>query len=157
MSKLIFYNDEPQTVDDFIMVKVEQLLEQAVNENRKKRKIEEKVVRQYSSDFKDEMLFLGSVNDLSQFPVYTGRGVQEHAPDIQGSLADNGFTSLTLWYADVSPEEVDHYKNKLVADDFSESGNEFTKETKSVKYYIMIEYSKDTRKMRMYHTIEKIK
>lgn len=157
MKKIKFNNDEPKTVDDFISKKVEKMLEQSDVETKKRRNIEDKLYKQYSLVIEDEFRYLASVNDLSQFPRYSGRGIQEHAPDIKGSLADSGFTSMTLWYSDVFPEEVKDYKELLISNNFKVAGNEYTKETSDTKYYVMVEYSESTKNMRLYHTISKNK
>jgi|GEM_PF-3471468 len=148
---------ELETVDAFIEKKVEQLLEQSIIENKKRRKIEEKVYKKYSVDVEEELHYLGAVSDLSQFPKYSGRGMQEHAPDIQGTISDDGFTTMTLWYREVSLEEVEEFKELLISNRFLGNKNEYTKETSKLKYYVMIEYSESSKRMRLYHTITKIK
>lgn len=148
---------ELETVDSFIEKNVKQLLDQSIIENNKRRKIEEKVNERCSVDVEQEVRYLGAVSDLSLFPKYSGRGMQEHAPDIQGTILDDGFTSMTLWYRDVSLAEVGEYKELLISNEFLGNKNEFTKETSKLKYYVMIEYSESSKRMRSYHTITKIK
>ncbi len=150
------YKVEPKTTDDFIMQKVETLIEQSIIENKKRRKLENRENKKFPYDFKDEMGLLNSVNELSHFPTYTGRGIQEHAPDIKGSLTDDGFTSMTLWYHDVSQREVDDLSKKLISKRFTKRGNEYAKRTDDLEYYVMIEYSNNTSQLRLYHTVKKI-
>ncbi|MEG0980106.1 MAG: hypothetical protein RR911_03380 [Oscillospiraceae bacterium] len=157
MIKFFKDNSEPITADDFITNKVQRMLEQSINENNKRRKIEDNVYDEYSEVIDEEFRYLGSVNELSQFPRYSGRGNQEHAPDIKGSLADDGFTSMTLWYCDVTPKEVKEFKELLISNGFLETGNEFIKKTTQIRFYIMIEYSEVTTQLRLYHTITKLK
>jgi hypothetical protein len=148
--------NELETIDDFIDRKVLQLIEQSIVENKKKRKVKEKVHKKYCKDFEEEVYYLDAVSELSKFPKYSGRGVQDYSPDIQGSICNDGFTSMTLWYSDVSPAEVEDFNEQLMSDGFLINKKEFTKETSKLKYYVMIEYSKSNRKMRLYHKITKI-
>ncbi len=147
---------EPETIDDFIERKVEQLLEQSIIENKKNRRVKENAHKRYCTDIEEGFRYLDSISELSKFPKYSGRGIQEHSPYIQGRIFDDGFTSMTLWYSDVSLEEVEIFKDVLLSNSFLNNKNEFVRETSKLKYYIMIEYSQNSKKMRLYHKITKI-
>lgn len=149
------YTSTTELVDRFIDNKVEEMLEQSIVENRKRRKLEHKISDVFPESKADDIALINSTYELMNFPIYNGTGEREHAPDIQGSLENEGKISQTLWYRAVPLEEKEEYVRVLVSDGFEGQNNEYAMVKNDKKYYINIEYSNRQKQMRLYHTITK--
>lgn len=147
---------EEKTADYFIKQKVDDLIERSVIEGQKRKQIEAKVSDECSNPSTPEgMEYLSSISDFSAFPKYMGRGFQENAPDISGSLTTKGHATLLLWYADVSNEEAETFKATVLESGFEKVGDDYVK--KSGNQRLSMSISASAGKLRIFHeiTVEK--
>lgn len=139
-------NDTPKknSVEYFINNKVEDLIERASVEGKRRKRIEEKVVDD-SVDMNTEtgIEYLNSIAaEFSDFPKYVGRGIQDLAPEIDGN-------SLTMRFSEVEPSEIDDFIAKIVNDGFLKEGDDYVKVAGKEKLIIAISSAAD--KLRIFY------
>ena len=143
---------EEKTADYFINAKVGDLIERSVVEGRKRRNIENKISNDcLDTSTAEGFAHLNSISDFIDFPKYKGRGMQELAPDLNGSLEDTGHATLTLWYSDVLSTEVDTFKTLVESNGFVKSGDDYIKRQNGKKMQMSISFSEG--KLRIFHEV----
>ncbi|MBQ0135162.1 MAG: hypothetical protein KBS43_00280 [Oscillospiraceae bacterium] len=126
-----------KTVDYFIDSKVDDLIEKAVTEGQKRQQLQNKVADECSDINTDEGLeYLTSIADFSDFPKYSGRGIQDAAPDIDAN-------TLTMWFSEVENNEVEDFIAKVSNAGFEKQGQDFVKEVDGKKLIMSISSSGD--------------
>lgn len=126
-----------KTVDYFIDSKVDDLIEKAVIEGKKRQQLQNKVADECSDINTDEGLeYLTSIADFSDFPKYSGRGIQDAAPDIDAN-------TLTMWFSEVEKNEVEDFIAKVSNAGFEKQGQDFVKEVDGKKLIMSISSSGD--------------
>ncbi|MCQ2488689.1 MAG: hypothetical protein MJ143_05395 [Clostridia bacterium] len=126
-----------KTVDYFIDSKVDDLIEKAVIEGQKRQQLQNKVADECSDINTDEGLeYLTSIADFSDFPKYSGRGIQDAAPDIDAN-------TLTMWFSEVEKNEVEDFIAKVSNAGFEKQGQDFVKEVDGKKLIMSISSSGD--------------
>lgn len=126
-----------KTVDYFIDSKVDDLIEKAVIEGQKRQQLQNKVADECSDINTDEGLeYLTSIADFSDFPKYSGRGIQDAAPDIDAN-------TLTMWFSEVENNEVEDFIAKVSNAGFEKQGQDFVKEVDGKKLIMSISSSGD--------------
>lgn len=126
-----------KTVDYFIDSKVDDLIEKAVTEGQKRQQLQNKVADECSDINTDEGLeYLTSIADFSDFPKYSGRGIQDAAPDIDAN-------TLTMWFSEVEKNEVEDFIAKVSNAGFEKQGQDFVKEVDGKKLIMSISSSGD--------------
>lgn len=144
--------NEEKTVDFFINSKVDDLIERSVQEGKKRSQIEIKVENECGDISTTEGFeYLSSISDFSDFPKYKGRGFQENAPDISGSLSLKGEACLTMWFADVYDNEVKNFKQSIVNAGFTPQGSDYVK--KNGDKTLTMSVSASAGKLRIFHKI----
>ena len=134
-----------KTVDYFIDNRVEDLIDRAVVEGNRRRRIEEKVVDDCADPNTTEgQEFFGSIADFSAFPMYSGRGLQESAPDMDSK-------TLTMWFSEVESQEVDEFKAQIEAAGFVFDGADYVKDIDGVKHTMSVSTLND--KLRVFYKI----
>lgn len=145
--------EEDKTVDDLIKNKINELLCQTNIDNSNYDDIDYKINQKYNQIVENDVRYIGSISDFSQFPKYCGRGTQEMPPDINGSLENEGLITLKTWYMDVTEEEFNQFVELFISNGFIANGKEFKKYVDNTIYYAMIDYSETDKRLRIYHTI----
>lgn len=126
-----------KTVDYFIDSKVDDLIEKAAIEGKKRQQLQNKVADECSDINTDEGLeYLTSIADFSDFPKYSGRGIQDAAPDIDAN-------TLTMWFSEVENNEVEDFIAKVSNAGFEKQGQDFVKEVDGKKLIMSISSSGD--------------
>lgn len=126
-----------KTVDYFIDSKVDDLIEKAVTEGQKRQQLQNKVADECSDINTDEGLeYLTSIANFSDFPKYSGRGIQDAAPDIDAN-------TLTMWFSEVENNEVEDFIAKVSNAGFEKQGQDFVKEVDGKKLIMSISSSGD--------------
>ncbi len=144
---------EEKTADYFIKQKVDDLIERSVIEGKKRKQMEIKVSNACSDVTTEEGFnYINSLSDFSAFPKYSGRGIQENAPDISGSLVNTGHATLLLWFADVSDEEVETFRASVLDAGFEKVGDDYVKE--NGKQRLSMSISASAGKLRVFHEIK---
>ena len=127
---------ETQTVEDYIDNKVDYMIEKAVVEGKKRRQIENKVAdvcSDPSTDMGND--YLNSFSDFSEFPKYAGRGIQNTAPDFDGN-------TLTMWFTDVSEDDVKYFIEQVISVGFEHADrDDYIREIDGEKQTMAISYS----------------
>ncbi len=150
--KSIEKRTEEKTADYFIKQKVDDLIERSVIEGKKRKQMEAKVSDECSDISTPEGFdYITSLSDFSAFPKYMGRGFQENAPDISGSVVKTGHATLLLWFADVSDEEVATFKASVVSAGFEKVGDDYVKVVGNQRLSMSI--SSSAGKLRIFHEI----
>ncbi len=135
-----------KTVDYFIDTKVDDLIERAVVEGKKRRQIETNVADVCADPKTDDgNEYLNSFGDFTGFPKYEGRGIQDTAPDFEGD-------TLTMWYSEVSQADVDDFVARVVNAGFvKKTHDDYVKEDGNKKYTMAISYGSG--KLRVFYKI----
>lgn len=150
--KSIEKRTEEKTADYFIKQKVDDLIERSVIEGKKRKQLEAKVSDECSDGSTPEGFdYLTSISDFSAFPKYMGRGFQENAPDISGSVVKTGHATLLLWFADVSDDEIETFKASVVNAGFEKIGDDYVK--LDGKQRLSMSISSSAGKLRIFHEI----
>lgn len=151
--KNIFSKNE-STADYFIRNKVDSMIARSVTEGKKREQIAVEVSDECSDpNTKEGQEFLGSISDFSAFPKYRGRGVQENAPALDGSLIKSNQATLTMWFSKVSSAEVAEFIQAIVDDGFEKYGNDYVKNTEYAVYTMSVSFLGD--RLRIFHMIQK--
>ena len=136
---------DTKTVDYFINSKVDDLIERSVIEGKKRRQIEDKVADDSSDPSTHAGIeYLSQFADFTSFPKYTGRGIQDAAPDFAGS-------SLTMWFSEVVPDEVETFIKQIIDDGFKKDGPDYIKVVNGKKHIMSISTSGD--RLRIYYKL----
>lgn len=134
-----------KTVDYFIDNRVEDLIDRAVVEGNRRRRIEEKVVDDCADPNTTEgNEFLNSISDFSAFPMYSGRGLQESAPDMDNQ-------TLTMWFSEVEQQEVDQFIAQIEEAGFEKNGADYIKDINGIKHTMSVSTLKD--KLRIFYKL----
>lgn len=116
-----FDKNDGKTVDYFIDSKVDDLIERAVIEGKRRQKIANKLADDCSDiNTTDGIEYLNSIANFSEFPKYCGRGIQDTAPDLSGD-------SLTMWFSEVDPKDADNFIAQIVNAGFIKQGQDYVK------------------------------
>ncbi len=128
---------EEKNVEYFINNKVDHLIEKAAVEGKKRQKIQEKVAKDCADmNTNDGIEYLNSIADFSDFPRYTGRGIQDNAPDISSD-------TLTMWFSEVEKEDVEFYIAQVSNAGFEKKGQDYVKEIGGKEFVMSISHSGD--------------
>lgn len=128
---------DEKTVDYFIDAKVDDLIERAVVEGKRRQKIQNEVANDCADINTNEGLeYLSSISNFLEFPKYTGRGIQDSAPDIEPD-------TLTMWFSGVEKEDVENFIAKVSNAGFKKQGQDFVKEVNGKKLIMSISSSGD--------------
>jgi len=136
-------HNNKKTVEYFINSKVDDLIERASTEGKRRKQIENKVADDCANpDTAEGLEYLSSIADFSEFPKYSGRGVQEAAPSIEPD-------TLTMWFSEVEKDEVEEFIAKIVNAGFMKNGPDYIKEIDGRKLIMSIDYTAD--KLRIFY------
>lgn len=154
IAERLYKENSAKTVDYFIRTKVDDLIERSVQEGKKREQIANEVSDACADPNTDVGTdFIGSIADFSDFPKYAGRGVQESAPDLNGSMPKSGEATLTMWFTEVEEAEVKDYIEKILASGFKRVKNDFIKEDSKAVYTMSVSFSAG--RLRIFHMIQK--
>ncbi len=127
---------EKKTVEYFIDTKVDDMIERAVVEGKKRRQIETKVAdvcADPSTEIGND--YINSFSDFSDFPKYEGRGIQDTAPDFDGN-------TLTMWYSEVAQADVDLFIEQVTTAGFEHKvRDDYVKVVDGKDYTMAISYN----------------
>lgn len=136
-------HNSKKTVEYFIDTKVDDLIARSVSEGKRREQFENKVADNYVNPGTEEGLeYLSSIADFSDFPKYSGRGIQDAAPSIEPN-------TLTMWFSDVEKGEVEDFIAKIVNAGFIKDGPDYIKEADGKKLIMSIDYAVD--KLRIFY------
>lgn len=148
------FNKGEKTADYFIKNKVQDMIERSVKEGKKREQLAGAVSEACADPNTEEgKAFLGSIADFSIFPKYVGRGMQENAPDIDGSLLTSGKATLTMRFSGVEETEYEKLIKDIEAAGFEKNGSDYVKDTDTAVYTMSVSFSAD--KLRVFHMIQK--
>ena len=151
-----FNKEEEKNADYFIRTKVDDLIEQSIQEGKRRKQIENNVSDACADISTNEGYdYLTSISDFSAFPKYRGRGLQESAPDITGSLTVKGEATLVMRYEDVSQEEFTTFESEIKSSGFEPKGKDCIKVEDGIEYTISVSYADG--KMRVFHKMKALK
>lgn len=144
-----------KSVEDYIEKNVDTMIEKSVAEGKKRNVIEHKVSDKVTVSETKKLDILAVLEDFQEFPQYKGRGIAELAPDIQGSLTNEGKASLTLWYVMVSEEEYKNFVETIKAAGFEPKNRDgFAKETQKKHFEMSVSFSPEEGKLRLFYFIQ---
>ncbi len=154
IAERLYKENSAKTVDYFIKNKVDDLIERSVSEGKKREQIETEVSDAcVNPDTEVGNDFIGSIADFSGFPKYAGRGIQESAPDLNGSMSKSGEATLTMWFAEVEEAEVTDFIEKILASDFKKIKSDFVKQDEKAVYTMSVSFSAG--RLRVFYMIQK--
>ena len=154
IAERLYKENSAKTVDFFIKTKVDDLIERSVQEGKKREQIATEVSDACSNpNTVAGTDFIGSIADFSDFPKYAGRGIQEAAPDPNGSMPRTGEATLTMWFTDVDEAEVTDFTEKILASGFKRVKNDFIKQDDKAVYTMSVSFSAG--RLRIFHMIQK--
>ncbi len=136
-------DNSKKDIEFFINSKVDDLIERASTEGKRRKQIENKVADDCANPETAEGLeYLSSISSFSEFPRYSGRGVQEAAPSIEPD-------TLTMWFTEVEKNEVEEFIARIVNAGFMKDGPDYIKEIDGRKLIMSIDYAAD--KLRIFY------
>ncbi len=154
IAERLYKENSAKTVDYFIRTKVDDLIERSVQEGKKREQIATEVSDACANpDTEAGTDFIGSIADFSGFPKYAGRGIQESAPDLNGSMPRSGEATLTMWFTEVEEAEVTDFVEKIQASGFKKVKGDFIKQDDKAVYTMSVSFSAG--RLRVFHMIQK--